>query len=142
MATVWRRIAFRYAVAARAVFCGRRRATDKTVESLTEFFKEVDGMRTPVRRRGTDTCEESRSPEFSRDFETTGDMAGQLADLVVYALPETFFNRRGEDSGGNTADVQRIANGCPSPRLVVGGGDRENRKPFGTRTWPRYGAES
>jgi predicted Zn-dependent peptidase len=66
--------------------------TDKTVESLTEFFKEVDGMRAPVPDEELSRARNLEALSFPGTFETTGDMAGQLADLVVYTLPETFFN--------------------------------------------------
>jgi predicted Zn-dependent peptidase len=66
--------------------------TDKTVESLREFFKELDGMQQPV---PADELRRARNLEalgFPAAFETTAGMAGNLSELVVYDLPETFFN--------------------------------------------------
>jgi zinc protease len=66
--------------------------TDKTVESLREFFKELDGMQQPV---PADELRRARNLEalgFPAGFETTSGMAGNLSELVIYDLPETFFN--------------------------------------------------
>lgn len=85
--------------------------TDKTVESLTEFFKEVDGMRAPVPDDELSRGKNLEALSFPGTFETTGDMAGQLADLVVYNLPETFFNEYVPKIQAVTAaDLQRTAN--------------------------------
>ncbi len=85
--------------------------TDKTVESLTEFFKEVDGMRTPVPDDELSRGKNLEALSFPGNFETTGDMAGQLADLVVYNLPDTFFNEYVPKIQAVTAaDLQRTAN--------------------------------
>lgn len=85
--------------------------TDKTVESLTEFFKEVDGMRAPVPDDELSRGKNLEALSFPGTFETTGDMAGQLADLVVYNLPDTFFNEYVPKIQAVTAaDLQRTAN--------------------------------
>jgi predicted Zn-dependent peptidase len=85
--------------------------TDKTVESLTEFFKEVDGMRAPVPDDELSRGKNLEALSFPGNFETTGDMAGQLADLVVYNLPDTFFNEYVPKIQAVTAaDLQRTAN--------------------------------
>jgi zinc protease len=85
--------------------------TDKTVESLTEFFKEVDGMRAAVPDADLSRGKNLEALSFPGNFETTGDMAGQLADLVVYNLPDTFFNEYvPKIQAVTTADLQRTAN--------------------------------
>lgn len=85
--------------------------TDKTVESLTEFFKEVDGMRAPVPDEELTRGRNLEALSFPGNFETTGDMAGQLADLVIYNLPDTFFNEYvPKIQAVTTADLQRVAN--------------------------------
>ena len=84
---------------------------DKTVESLTEFFKEVDGMRAPVPDDELSRGKNLEALSFPGTFETTGDMTGQLADLVVYNLPDTFFNEYVPKIQAVTAaDLQRTAN--------------------------------
>ena len=66
--------------------------TDKTAESLTEFFKELDGMHQPVPADELTRARNNEALGFPSAFETTSGMAGRLADLVVYGLPETFFS--------------------------------------------------
>ena len=84
--------------------------TDKTVESLREFFKELDGMRTPV---PADELRRARNLEalgFPAGFETTSGMAGNLSELVVYDLPESFFSEYVPRIQAVTAaDVERAA---------------------------------
>jgi zinc protease len=84
--------------------------TDKTAESLTEFFKELDGMQAPVPEDELARARNLEALSFPASFETTTDMAGQLAELVVYDLPESFFNDYVPKIQAVTAaDVQRVA---------------------------------
>jgi predicted Zn-dependent peptidase len=66
--------------------------TDKTGESLVEFFKELDRMKTAVPEAELTRARNLQALGFPGSFETTSDMAGQLIDLIVYELPESFFN--------------------------------------------------
>ena len=68
--------------------CGRRRdrsspaanvQTDKTVESLREFFKELDGMKQPVPADELTRARNLEALSFPAAFETTSGMAGNLA---------------------------------------------------------------
>jgi predicted Zn-dependent peptidase len=84
--------------------------TDKTVESLVEFFKELDGIRAPAPDGEVTRARSLEALSFPGSFETTSEMAGQLADLVVYGLPETFFNEYvPRIQAVRPADVQRAA---------------------------------
>ena len=84
--------------------------SDKTVESLREFFKELDGIRQPV---PSDELARARNYEalgFPAGFESTADMAGNLLELVVYSLPESFFAEYVPKIQGVTvAQVQKAA---------------------------------
>jgi predicted Zn-dependent peptidase len=84
--------------------------TDKTAESLREFFKELDGMRQPV---PADELKRARNLEalgFPGAFETTNGMAGNLSELAIYGLPETFFSDYVPKIQAVTvADVERAA---------------------------------
>jgi predicted Zn-dependent peptidase len=84
--------------------------TDKTVESLREMFKELDGMRQPV---PDDELTKARNLEtlgFPAGFETTSGMAGNLAELVIYGLPESSFSEYVPKIQAVTArDVERAA---------------------------------
>ncbi|HET9372446.1 MAG TPA: pitrilysin family protein, partial [Vicinamibacterales bacterium] len=83
---------------------------DKTVESLREFFKELDGMRTPIPAGELERAKNLEALGFPGTFETTSGMAGNLAELVVYNLPESFFNEYVPRIQAVTAaDVERVA---------------------------------
>ncbi|HWB29278.1 MAG TPA: pitrilysin family protein [Vicinamibacterales bacterium] len=84
--------------------------TDKTVESLTEFFKEIDGVREPVSDEELARAKSLEALSFPGTFETTSDMAAQLATLIVYKLPDTFFDEYvPKIQAVTTADLQRVA---------------------------------
>lgn len=84
--------------------------TDKTVESLTEFFKEIDGVREPVPDEELSRAKSLEALSFPGTFETTSDMAAQLATLIVYKLPDTFFDEYVPKIQAVTAaDLQRVA---------------------------------
>jgi zinc protease len=100
--------------------------TDKTMESLVEFFKELDAMSKTAPAEELTRAKNLEALGFPGSFETTGDMAGQLADLVVYGLPETFFNEYVPKIQAVTAaDVERIGKTFmqSSTLLVVVTGD-------------------
>lgn len=65
--------------------------TDKTVESLQEFFKELNGMTAPMPPPELSRAKNLEALSFPGDFETTSDMAARLAALAIYDLPDTFF---------------------------------------------------
>jgi predicted Zn-dependent peptidase len=84
--------------------------TDKTVESLTEFFKELDGMKSPVPAPELDRVRNLLALGFPGEFETTSAMAGKLSDLLVYNLPDSFFSEYVPKIQAVTAaDVERAA---------------------------------
>ena len=66
--------------------------TDKTVESLREFFKELDGIRQPIPAADVDRGKNYEALGFPEGFETLSGMAGQLTTMAIYGLPETYFN--------------------------------------------------
>jgi predicted Zn-dependent peptidase len=72
-------------------FVGAGVQTDKTVESLQEFFKELTAIRTPVPADELTRARNLEALGFPSAFETTTDMAAQLAELAIYGLPESFF---------------------------------------------------
>jgi zinc protease len=66
--------------------------TDKTVESLREFFKELDAIREPIPADDLTRGKNYEALGFPSGFETASGVASQLATLAVYGLPDTFFN--------------------------------------------------
>jgi predicted Zn-dependent peptidase len=67
--------------------------TDRTAESLIEFFRELDGMTTPIPADELIKARSLQALSFPGSFETTRQMAGQLSELVIHALPESFFEQ-------------------------------------------------
>jgi zinc protease len=66
--------------------------TDKTAESVTEFFNELNGMLKPIPAEEIAKAKNYLALSYPRDFETTSDIAQQLAAAFVYDLPADFFN--------------------------------------------------
>ncbi len=84
--------------------------TDKTVEALREFFRELDAIRTPVPGEELTRARNLQALSFPAGFETTSGMAGQLSELALYGLPESFFAEYvPKISGVTAADVERAA---------------------------------
>jgi zinc protease len=81
--------------------------TDKTSEALTEFFNELNGIGKPI---GPEELKKARNYitlGFPSEFETINDLAGHLEEMVVYKLPDDYFNRY-------TANIE----GVSSPALA------------------------
>jgi zinc protease len=84
--------------------------SDKTTESLQEFFKELNGIRQPIPAGELTRAKNYLALGFPGEFETTGGMAGHLVQLVVYGLPESFFSDYVPKIQAVTvADAQRAA---------------------------------
>jgi zinc protease len=66
--------------------------TDKTTESLKEFFKELDAIREPIPAADLERGKNYEALGFPEGFETLAGMAGQLTSMALYSLPETYFN--------------------------------------------------
>ena len=90
-----------FAYGASSVFDMRRSAgpfyaaagvqTDKTAAALTEFFKELEGIRKPIPSEEVERAKNYVALLMPRSFETTGSMAGSLATAFVYNLPPDYF---------------------------------------------------
>ena len=65
--------------------------TDKTAAALTEFFKELEGIRKPIPSEEVERAKNYVALLMPRSFETTGSMAGSLATAFVYNLPPDYF---------------------------------------------------
>lgn len=83
----------------------------KTVPAIKEVFNELEGLR----RDGPTEDELALAKESIRlampgRFETTGDVASAIADLVVYDLPlDDFEKRLARVEAVSAADVKRVA---------------------------------
>lgn len=101
--------------------------TDKTTESIREFFKELEGIRQPVPADELEKAKSFLSLLLPRSFETTASVAGSLAQAFVYSLPDDFFATYTQRIAAVTADdVQRAATRYIQPDrfAVVVVGDR------------------
>jgi len=84
--------------------------TDKTADALREFFNELNGILTPVPADELAKAKNYVALGFPGEFETTGDMARKLEELVIYNLPEaTFSNFVPGVTAVTAADLQRAA---------------------------------
>ena len=99
--------------------------TDKTVESLREFFSELNAIRQPIPSDELDRAKNYQALGFPAGFETTGSMAAQLSELIIYGLNESFFDEYvGKIQAVTVAEAQRAANQYIQPDkfavIVVG----------------------
>ena len=84
--------------------------TDKTADALKEFFNELNGILTPVPPDELAKARNYVALGFPGEFETTGDMARKLEELVIYNLPDTTFsNFVPAVTAVTAADLQRAA---------------------------------
>ena len=84
--------------------------TDKTADALKEFFNELNGILTPVPPDELAKARNYVALGFPGEFETTGDMARKLEELVIYNLPDTTFSDFVPSVTAVTAaDLQRAA---------------------------------
>ena len=106
--------------------------TDKTSESLTEFFNELNGILKTVPADELARAKNYVALRFPSSFETTGDIARRLEDAIVYRLPDDYYSRYVQNIEAVTAaDVQQVAQKYIQPdRLaVVVVGDRKVIEP-------------
>lgn len=102
--------------------------SDKTGDALKEFFNELNGMLEPVPAEELNKAKNYVALGFPGEFETTGDLARKLEELVAYNLPDdTFTNFVASVSKVSSADLQRLAARYvqPDKMAVVVVGDRK-----------------
>jgi zinc protease len=106
--------------------------TDKTSESLQEFFKELDAIGMPMSADELAKAKNYLALGFPSDFETIGDLAGRLEEMAVYRLPESYYSDYvSRIQAVTAADVQRAAATYVQPGrfAVVVVGDRKRIEP-------------
>jgi zinc protease len=128
-----------YTYGARSGFSFRRGAgpfsasadvqTAVTKESVAEFMKELNGIRgaIPVTEKELEYNKQSIIRRFPQGFETNGQISGQLSNLLIYGLPDTYFNDYiAKVNAVTVADVNRVANKYldPSNMAIVIVGDK------------------
>ncbi len=106
--------------------------TDKTADALKEFFNELNGILKPVPADELTRAKHYVSLRFPLGFETTGDIAARLEQMLVYHLPDDYFSTYVQKIEAVTsADVQRVAQKyiLPGRFAVVIAGDRAAIEP-------------
>lgn len=103
--------------------------SDKTAPALQEFFNELDGIVKPISDAELQKAKNYVALGFPGEFETTGDLARKLEDLVVYNLPDsTYADFVPAVNRVTAADLQRLAARYiqPDKMAVVVVGDRKS----------------
>jgi zinc protease len=106
--------------------------TDKTAEALTEFFKEIAGIRRPVPAGELEKAKNYLSLLLPRNFETSTSVARSLGPLFVYNLPDDYFaSYTSRVRAVTEADVRRAAEKYidPAKLAAVVIGDRKAIEP-------------
>jgi zinc protease len=103
--------------------------TAVTKEALAEILKELRGIRgeRPVTQAELEFSKQAIIRGFPRSFETPEHIANRLADVVLYDLPDDYFNRYiAEVSHVTREDVIRVAERSldPSKMVLLVVGDR------------------
>jgi zinc protease len=108
--------------------------TAVTKEAVVEFMKELNGIRgeIPITAKELDYNKQSLIRRYPGQFETIGAISNQLSSLVVYGLPDTYFNDYISKVNDVTLDdVNRVAKKYldPSKMAIVIVGDRKVIEP-------------
>jgi predicted Zn-dependent peptidase len=104
----------------------------KTDSALLEFMKELRTIRDTIPTEELEKTKRYLQLQLPERFETTGGIAGQLAGLVTYDVPLSFYNSYTQSIGAVTqADVQRVAKQYidPDKLAIVIVGDRKSIEP-------------
>ncbi len=133
-----------YTYGARSSFSFRRGAgpfsaggdmqTAVTKESILELMKELRGIRgeIPVTQRELDYNKQSIIRRFPAAFETNASISSQLSNLIVYDLPDSYFNDYiTKINAVSLDDVNRVARKYldPDKMAIVIVGDRKVIEP-------------
>jgi predicted Zn-dependent peptidase len=106
--------------------------SDKTAESLTEFFKELRGMAAPVSDAELAKAKNYIALGFPSEFETITDLTAHLEEMAIYKLPDTYFSQYiASVQAVTAAAVQKAAATYiqPDKFAVVVVGDRKAIEP-------------
>jgi zinc protease len=106
--------------------------TDKTSESLTEFFNELNGILQRVPEDELARAKNYVALRFPSGFESTTDISRRLEEVLIYRLPDDYFSKYVENIQAVTAaEVQRVAQKYiqPSRVAVAVVGDRKVIEP-------------
>jgi predicted Zn-dependent peptidase len=106
--------------------------TDKTAEAVREFFNELAAIAAPVAADEMTKAKNYIALGFPAEFESSADLSRRLEELIVYQLPDDYFERYIANVQAVTADAVQKAAGRyiqPSRFAVVIVGDRKTIEP-------------
>jgi zinc protease len=106
--------------------------TDKTAEALREFFHELHGIQAPVEADELAKARNFLALGFPGEFETIRDLAAHIEELIVYNLPDDYFEQYIGAIQAVTADSIRRAAATyiqPDRFVVTIVGDRQEIEP-------------
>ena len=84
--------------------------TDKTDKSLVEFMNELNGISKPVSDEELSKAKNYIALGYPDNFSSVGSIAGQIAEMIDYNLPESYFNDYiGKILAVTKDDVRRVA---------------------------------
>lgn len=101
--------------------------TDVTGPALGEFFKEFEAMRKPMSVEDFERGKNYDALGYAADFETNGSIASALSDLVLYGLPDNYFNSYVDKAlAVNKKSVEAVAKKYIDPKnmLIIIVGDK------------------
>ena len=101
--------------------------TAVTDSSLIEFMKELQGVLAPVPENDLVRARNYVALSYPGDFQTIGQIASEMEELVIYDLPDNTFNEYiGRILAVGKEDVERAARKYirPSEMVIVVVGDR------------------
>jgi len=113
--------------------------TQSTGEALREFLKELEAIRLPATAEEVERARNYLALGYAIEFETTEEVAAQLANQTLYALPGDFFETFIPKAPAVTAgELQKVAQRAIDPKnmAVVIVGDRSViEKPVRALNW-------
>ena len=97
-------------------FAGAGVQTAVTDSALFQFMKELRGIRGPATEEELSRAKNNIALSFPADFETSQQIAGRIAEIYLFDLPEDYFARYIDEIGTVTLeDLARVANRYVDP---------------------------
>lgn len=94
--------------------------TNVTDKALNEFMKELRGILNPVSDEELSKAKNYLALGYPDNFESVGRIADMLADMVLYNLPDDYFNKYVDKVlGVSKDDVTRVAKKYIDPEKVA-----------------------
>jgi predicted Zn-dependent peptidase len=119
-------------LSAGAFVAGAGVQTDKTAESVQEFFNELRAIADPVSADELARAKNFVALGFPGEFETIRDLSAHLEESFVYQLPDDYFDQYVDRIRDVTADAVRNAAARyvqPEKFVVVVAGDARTIEP-------------